>query len=59
MDALSYKTISANAKTVTKNWVIVDAEDQVVGRLTSKVASMIRGKKTKPTLLPMWIAAIT
>lgn len=44
MDALSYKTISANAKTVTKNWVIVDAEDQVVGRLTSKVASMIRGK---------------
>lgn len=44
MDALSYKTISANAKTVTKNWVIVDAEDQVVGRLTSKVASLIRGK---------------
>ena len=44
MDALSYKTISANAKTVTKNWVIVDAENQVVGRLTSKVASMIRGK---------------
>ena len=44
MDALSYKTISANAKTVTKNWVIVDAEDQVVGRLSSKVAFMIRGK---------------
>lgn len=44
MDAISYKTISANAKTVTKNWVIVDAEDQVLGRLTSKVASMIRGK---------------
>ena len=44
MDAVSYKTISANVKTVTKNWVIVDAEDQVVGRLTSKVASMIRGK---------------
>jgi len=44
MDAISYKTISANEKTVTKNWVIVDAEDQVVGRLTSKVASLIRGK---------------
>jgi large subunit ribosomal protein L13 len=44
VDAISYKTISANAKTVTKNWVIVDAEDQVLGRLTSKVASMIRGK---------------
>ncbi len=44
MDALSYKTISANAKTVTKNWVIVDAEDQILGRLTSEVAKMIRGK---------------
>ena len=44
MEALSYKTISANEKTVTKNWVIVDAEDQVLGRLTSQVASMIRGK---------------
>lgn len=44
MDALSYKTISANDKTVTKNWVIVDAEDQVLGRLTSEVAKMIRGK---------------
>ena len=44
MDALSYKTISANAKTVTKNWVIVDAEDQILGRLTSEIAKMIRGK---------------
>ena len=44
MDALSYKTISANNKTVTKNWVIVDAENQVLGRLTSEVAKMIRGK---------------
>jgi large subunit ribosomal protein L13 len=44
VEALSYKTISANEKTVTKNWVIIDAEDQVLGRLTSQVASMIRGK---------------
>ena len=44
MEALSYKTISANEKTVTKNWVIIDAEDQILGRLTSQVASMIRGK---------------
>ena len=44
MDALSYKTISANDKTVTKNWVVVDAENQVLGRLTSEVAKMIRGK---------------
>ncbi len=44
MDAISYKTVSANVKTVTKNWVIVDAEDQILGRLTSEVAKMIRGK---------------
>jgi len=44
VDAISYKTISANNKTVTKNWVIVDAEDQVLGRFTSQVAAMIRGK---------------
>ncbi|MCX6290764.1 MAG: 50S ribosomal protein L13 [Bacteroidetes bacterium] len=44
MEALSYKTISANIKTVTKNWVIVDAEDQVLGRFSSQVAMMIRGK---------------
>ena len=44
MDAISYKTISANNKTVTKNWVIVDAKDQVLGRLSSEVAKILRGK---------------
>jgi large subunit ribosomal protein L13 len=44
VDAISYKTISANNKTVTKNWLIVDAEDQVLGRLTSEVAKILRGK---------------
>ena len=44
MDAISYKTISANNKTVTKNWLIVDAEDQVLGRVTSEVAKILRGK---------------
>ena len=38
MDTLSYKTISANKATVTKEWVIVDATDQVLGRLGAKVA---------------------
>ena len=51
MDALSYKTISANAQTVTKNWVIVDAQDQVVGRLSSEVAKVLRGKH-KPSYTP-------
>lgn len=44
MEANSYKTVHANAKTVTKNWVLIDAEDQIVGRLSSRVAVMLRGK---------------
>lgn len=44
MDTLSYKTKSANAQTVDKQWHIVDAEGQTVGRLSSKVAKIIRGK---------------
>ncbi len=44
MDTLSYKTVSANKATVTKNWVLVDAENETLGRLSSKVAKMIRGK---------------
>ena len=44
MDTLSYKTISANKETAHKEWVVVDATDQVVGRLGSKVAKLLRGK---------------
>ena len=43
MDTLSYKTISANKETAQKEWVVLDATDQVVGRLASKVAKLIRG----------------
>ena len=51
MDTLSYKTISANAATVQKEWVVVDAKDQVLGRLASKVAKLLRGKY-KPNYTP-------
>ncbi len=44
MDTLSYKTISANSETVNKEWLLVDAEGEVLGRLASKVAKLIRGK---------------
>ena len=44
MDNLSYKTVSANKATVQKGWVIVDAENQVLGRLSSEIAKIIRGK---------------
>ena len=51
MDTLSYKTISANKATANKQWVVVNAEAQVLGRLASEVAKMIRGKH-KPNFTP-------
>ena len=51
MDTLSYKTISANAQTAEKGWHIVDATNQPLGRLCTKVASVLRGK-TKPSYTP-------
>lgn len=44
MNTLTYRTISANRATVNKNWVLVDAENQTLGRLASEVASLLRGK---------------
>jgi large subunit ribosomal protein L13 len=51
VDTLSYKTKSANAATVDKQWVLVDAEGQILGRLASKVATILRGKN-KPSFTP-------
>ena len=51
MDTLSYKTVSANKANVDKQWLLIDATDQVLGRLASKVAKVIRGKN-KPNFTP-------
>ena len=51
MNTLSYKTVSANKKTVNKQWVVVDAEGEILGRLSSKIAMIIRGKN-KPEFTP-------
>lgn len=51
MDTLSYKTKSANKETVDKQWVLIDAEDQILGRLSSVVANLLRGKH-KPNFTP-------
>jgi large subunit ribosomal protein L13 len=51
VDTLSYKTVSVNKATAIHNWVVVDAEGQVLGRLASKVAKILRGKN-KPTFTP-------
>ncbi len=44
MKTLSYKTLSANKETVEKQWFVVDAEGEILGRLASKVAYVLRGK---------------
>jgi len=44
VEAISYKTVSASKETVTKGWVLIDAENEVLGRLASKVAYIVRGK---------------
>jgi len=44
VNTLSYKTVSANKATVNKEWVIIDAEGKILGRLAAVVASMLRGK---------------
>ena len=51
MEALSYKTAYLNKDTVKKNWLIVDAEGEVLGRLSSKLAYLLRGKH-KPGYTP-------
>ena len=51
MNTLSYKTVSANKKTVNKQWVVVDAQGEILGRLSTKIAMIIRGKN-KPDFTP-------
>ncbi|WP_422360192.1 50S ribosomal protein L13 [Reichenbachiella sp.] len=51
MDSISYKTAMTNKATASKNWVVVDADGKVLGRLASEVAKMIRGKH-KPGYTP-------
>jgi large subunit ribosomal protein L13 len=51
VDTLSYKTKSANKASVQKEWVLLDAEGQSLGRLASVAAKMLRGKH-KPNFTP-------
>ena len=51
MEIVSYKTAHLNKATVDKKWLIVDAKNQVLGRLSSEVAKLIRGKH-KPGFTP-------
>ncbi|MCQ2140286.1 MAG: 50S ribosomal protein L13 [Bacteroidales bacterium] len=51
MDTQSYKTVSLNAATVNKEWVVIDATDLALGRLAARVALVLRGKN-KPGFTP-------
>jgi len=44
VDTLSYKTLSANKETANKQWFVVDAQGQTLGRMVSKIAKVLRGK---------------
>ena len=44
MNTPSYKTISANVNTVTKQWVVIDAANFPLGRVASVIAVFLRGK---------------
>jgi large subunit ribosomal protein L13 len=44
VDTLSYKTKSTKNTEVVRQWFIVDVEGEVLGRIGSKVASVLRGK---------------
>lgn len=51
MNTLSYKTVSMNKATVNKEWLVIDATNQTLGRFCSKVALVLRGKH-KPSFTP-------
>jgi len=51
VNTLSYKTISAKKETVEKNWFVVDVSEKTLGRVSSDIAKIIRGKH-KPSFTP-------
>ena len=51
MGTLSYKMVSVSKENAKKEWIVIDAENEVVGRLATKVANILRGKH-KPCFTP-------
>lgn len=51
MSTLNYKTKSINKANADKQWMVVDAKDQTLGRLASRIAMVLRGKH-KPLYTP-------
>lgn len=44
MNTLSYRTLSAKKEEVQRKWYVIDATNQSVGRLCSRIAHVLRGK---------------
>lgn len=44
VNTLSYKTISANANTVNKEWIVLDVKNLPLGRSATVIANFLRGK---------------
>lgn len=51
MNTLSYRTVSVSSANAERKWYVVDAENQVVGRLCTRIATILRGKN-KPSYTP-------
>ncbi|HYE94736.1 MAG TPA: 50S ribosomal protein L13 [Rubricoccaceae bacterium] len=51
MDQNSFKTFSAKPGEAEAKWFVVDAENQIVGRLAARIAAVLRGKH-KPSYTP-------
>jgi len=51
MEGINVNTFMAKAESIERKWYVLDAEGQVLGRLASQVASILRGKH-KPTYTP-------
>jgi len=45
------RTLSAKAEEVTRRWFVIDAENKPLGRISTQIASILRGK-TKPDFTP-------
>lgn len=44
MNTLSYKTRSVKNEEVVRRWFVVDADGQVMGRMCTQIATVLRGK---------------
>jgi len=51
VDTLSYRTKSIRKEDVQRDWYVVDADGETVGRICSKIAHVLRGKH-KPSYTP-------